>query len=560
MNLRTASLLCDRFLSCVGDGGLVDQLGDVLAKGSAVKDSVVDSGEAPQDAIDELSSAAEKALASYDDSLFVDPAMKIFPEFSQLGFAGIMGRDFEKCLKSMCTADGHGDDFAANLAQIGREGEGIRELTDQIERLMAVANYFGVESRDDFEADAIAVIQMPEGEAGEHAGGNVDAFVERMQSFQSIVEFCGVSDESGANIRMIAGDDALVVADLSSDGARKLQNMISDVKSAKSDIVEIENASERLKNVGVSDKIIDMLGEETGLIRGFDESKAGGFITSLLNGENSVTSKWMANAVMGLLDSGVRIDSVALKPHADDETAAVVDDEATDVAKEMTVVAEALEALDDEAAAGDDAPSSDTSSSETSHQAEEADDDASSSVLIAGATALAGAGSLAAKNTADNAAQAVDNVVEMAGDVSDEAASLVSEGAEGAASVVDEVKQEASDLADAASEKASDMANGACDLANDASEKAQGVVEGAVETASDAVSNTVEQAETVVEEAKEAVSNGISNGIDKVSDTVSDTVDDVLKGAETKSEAEVNAARARKKSLRSIWETFSGRS
>ena len=282
MNLRTASLLCNRFLSSVGDGGLVDQLGDVLAKGGVVSDATSDGGEAPQNSIDELSTAAKKALSSYDQSLFADAAMKIFPEYAQLGFASIMAGDFEKCLSAMCDADGRDNNFSANLARIGREGEGISELTEQIERLVAVANYFGVESRDDFDADAIAVIQMPDDEGGEHVGGNVDAFVERMQSFQSIVEFCGVRDETGANIRMIAGDDALVVADLSSEGAHKLQNIISDVKSAKSDIVEIENASERLKNVGVSDKIIDMLGEEIGLIRGFDESKAGSFITSLL--------------------------------------------------------------------------------------------------------------------------------------------------------------------------------------------------------------------------------------------------------------------------------------
>ncbi|MEP3629252.1 MAG: hypothetical protein ABJN04_04530 [Hyphomicrobiales bacterium] len=532
---------------------MIDQLGDVLAKGSALSDATVDGGEASQDTIDELSSAAKKALGSYDKSLFVDPAMKIFPEYNQLGFASIMSGDFEKCLKSMCDADGSGDDFSANLVRIGREGEGISELTDEVERLMAVANYFGVESRDEFESDAIAVIQMPEGEAGEDAGGNVDAFVERMQSFQSIVEFCGVSDETGANIRMIAADDALVVADLSSEGAHKLQNIISDVKSAKSDIAEIENASERLKNVGVSDKVIDLLDEETGLIRSFDESKAGSFIKSLLNGENRVTSKWMANAVMGLLDSGVRIDSVALKPQEDDEAIAVADeaadevdetiavvdeaavevdetvavadeaavevdetidvadeaaveaDETVAVADEMAVVADALEALDDEAATGE------ATDEDASDQAGETND-ASSATTIPGAAALANANSFAAKNGMGMAASAVEGVTQKASNLAKEANDKVSS-----------LKEEASNLADHASEQ----------------------VEETIAAAGDAVSTATERASTVVDKAKEAVGN---------------SVDETLENAETKSEAEMNAARAGKKNLRSIWETFSGRS
>ena len=535
MNLRTASLLCERFLSCVGDGELFDQLGDVLAKGSAINDATIDGGEAPQDTIDDLTSAAKKALSSYDKSLFVDPAMKIFPEYTQLGFAGIMAGDFEKCLKSLCDTDGGEDDFAANLARIGREGEGISELTNQIERLMAVANYFGVESRDDFESDAIGVIQMPKGEAGENASGNVDAFVERMQSFESIVEFCGVNDENGGNIRMIAADDALVVADLSSEGGHKLQKIISEVKSAKSDIAEIENASERLKDVGVNDKIIDMLGEETGLIRKFDESKAGSFISSLLSGENSVTGKWMANAIMSLLDSGVRIDSVALKPYEPDEASAV--------ATEMAVVANALEALDEETATND------TTGSETSDQADKTNENdqvgegdetsetnetnetnepynASGASVVSGAAVLANANSFAAKN-----------------------------GLGVAKPVVDSVMQEAADLTDAASDKVSEIKDDVCDLANDASEK----VDEVVETASDAVSKTAEKLSTVVDDAGEAVSNGVSNGVDKVSDTVSDSVDKVAKSGETRYEAEKNAARARKKNLRSLWETFSGR-
>ena len=525
MNLRTASLLCERFLSCVGDGKLLDQLGDVLAKGSAVSDATVDGGEASQDKIDELSFAAKKALSSYDDSLFADRAMKIFPEYSQLGFAGIMAGDFEKCLKSMCDPDSRGDDFSANLARIGREGEGISELTDQVERLMGVANYFGVESRDDFESDAIAVIQMPEGEAAEHAGGNVDAFVERMQSFQSIVEFCGVNDETGANIRMIAADDALVVADLSSLGAYKLQNIISDVKSAKSDIAEIENASERLKNVGVNDEIIDLLGEETGLIRNFDESKAGSFIKTLLNSEHRDTGKWMANAVMEFLENGVRIDSVALKPfeydHAFDvadvaDETAVEADETIAVADELAVVADALEALDVEAAEGE------VTDEDTSDQAGEGHD-TKNATTISGATALANANSFAAKN-----------------------------GLGVVASAVEDITQEASDLTGAASEKISEIKDDASDLADDVSQK----VDEVVETAGDAVSKTSEQLSTTVDSTAETVSTGVSNSIDNVSDSVDEAVGNV----ETQSEAEINAARARKKSLRSIWETFSGRS
>lgn len=543
MNLRTASLLCNRFLSCLGDGGLVDQLGDVLAKGGALSDAAADGGEASQDKIDELSSAAKKALNSYNESLFADPAMKIFPEYTQLGFASIMGRDFENCLLSIRDGKGRDDNFSANLARIGREGEGISDIEDQIEKLVAVANYFGVESRDDFESDAIAVIQMPDDEEGEQSGSNVDAFVERMQSFQSIVEYCGVSDETGANIRMIAGDDALVIADLTTDGAQKLQNIISDVKTAKSNIVEIESASERLKTVGVSDKIIDLLNEETGLIRGFDESKAGSFISSLLNGENSVTSKWMVNAVMGLLDGGVRIDSVILKSQDDSETTATAD--------EMTRVADALEALDSEA--GTQAATNETSGSDAPDQAQE-EQDTSSSTTVASATALASATAVAGVGAmvSDNVADAADTVAEMADDATDAAATLVSDGAKAATSVVEDVNQEASDLANAASEKASEMTEGACNLANHAGEQ----VEDVVETARDAVADTAESAETIVEDAKEAISNGVSNGIDKVNDTVDEAVENI----ETKSEAEVNAARARKKSLRSIWETFSGRS
>jgi len=79
MNLRTASLLCERFLSCVGDGGLLDQVGDVLAKGGVVSDATVDGTAASQHTLDELSSAAKKALSSYDESLFADRSMKIFP-------------------------------------------------------------------------------------------------------------------------------------------------------------------------------------------------------------------------------------------------------------------------------------------------------------------------------------------------------------------------------------------------------------------------------------------------------------------------------------------------
>ncbi|MEO0923954.1 MAG: hypothetical protein AAFY09_14505, partial [Pseudomonadota bacterium] len=317
MNLRTACLICEGFLALNDEDGLMGKLADLLSAGDTLTSGADE--ESMADKRTALGEVAKKALAAYDGSVFADQALRVFPEFAQLGAASIMGEDFRAGLATLAnSADQDGDmdhqSIESALSLIASEGEGMTEMTEQMEKLLSVARYFGVERRENFDAEAIAVIKMPGGEGETHAGGNVDSFIDRLQAFQSIVDFCRDEDSDIAtNLRMISGDDeTIMVADLSAQGATVLQKIVTDVTTAKADIVEIEDASGRLAQIGVNEKIIEMLSQETTLIRGFEKEKAGAFLLSLLGGEKAVTAKWVASAIMGLMDDGVAIECVLI--------------------------------------------------------------------------------------------------------------------------------------------------------------------------------------------------------------------------------------------------------
>lgn len=505
MNLRTAALLCEHFLSSVKEGGLVDQLSEVLTKGDRLHDAVTVGSKPPKHLVDELKSAAKKARQSYDDSVFADPAMKVFPEFDQLGFGTIMGADIKDSLDAIIEGDGDDTDLASNLARIGHQGEGIPELTEQLEKLMAIADYFGVESRSTFASEAIAVLQMPQGQAGEGASGNVDAFIDRMESFQSLVDFCGVSDDAkGANIRMISGDDALMVADLTVEGAQKLQNIISDVKAARSDILEIESATERLKNVGVDEKIIDLLGEEIDLIRTFDQIKTGDFLKALIGGENGITAKWMADAVMGLVNDGVRIDSVVLRSG---QGASLENSFGSDVSE---VEEETTEAAQDSNDTKDEIPQGSSNKTTAETLAEDKDNSNAINTAAAGATVIEFADR--GKTTEESPNPSVQAV-----------------SAEDGGSV----EQPVTAKTETVSEQASDVS----ETLSEAPEAGRHVTLREENSSKDETDDAEKSAQAVEEKGTSEVSEP----------------------SDTRSEAEINAARARKKNLRSIWETFSNR-
>lgn len=516
MNLRTAALLCERFLLSVKEGNLLDELSEVLTKGDMLRDAVAAGNKPPKHLVEALQSAATKARTTYEGSVFADPAMKIFPEFDQLGFGSLMGEEFKESLDIISDGDGNDVDLAANLARIGRQGEGISELTEQLEKLMSVADYFGVESRSTFTSEAIAVVQMPQGQAGKDSNGNVDAFIDRMESFQSLVDFCGASEEaSGSNIRMISGDDALMVADLSVEGAHKLQNLISEVKSAKADILEIENATERLKNVGVNDNIIDLLNEEVNFIRAFDPNKAGTFIRSLIDGETGVTAKWMADAVMGLVEQGARIDSVVLRS---EKSVATSPDIALDDAKAMAEKGEGNEG---------DKEFSDKEADVSDKQG-------------AGAASLASAWTDVSPNVQSN-----DNKVAIHTSSNPSEHEVAQDSKSGETQKAndqktDDMKNVSETLSEApASTRKTETsddeaANGASAPAGDTPQKEL--------VRKDQVNDAKTSSKTVQQKNAEG-----AKGDDKDEDV------------DTRDEVEVNSARARKKNLRSIWEAFSGR-
>lgn len=304
MNLNTAALLCDRFLATVAEDGFLEKLTALIDTQNAVSSTRID--------------AAFKALKAYDGSIFADDAMRVFPEFEQLGLSKIMGADVRKALVLL------GDESASEsatrdaLAKIAREGEGMGELTDQVLKLLSVADYFGVEKRNGFDADAIAVIQMPALDSKDHSPDTMNAFIDRMQSFQSLVTFCerkaGDEDETAehlANIRMISGDDPLMIADMSVEGAANLQNLLSEVRRTQFAITEIEEIRERLSNIGVSDQVLDMLIDEKEIIERFEGSKVGAVLKKAIGGEGE--AKEMASTVMSLMETGARIDSVIVK-------------------------------------------------------------------------------------------------------------------------------------------------------------------------------------------------------------------------------------------------------
>lgn len=318
MNLNTAALLCYRFLSATADGGLFEKLGAVCEAGRT--------GAGNPD-WSRIESAALAARAAYDASFFADPAMRIFPEFGQLGFGGIMGPALRHALCVLAGED-EGDAQPSEkaalgaVARIAAECEGLDELTEQIGKLVSVAEYFGVERRSTFDADAVAVIQMHgDADGKDYSAATMNAFIDRIQSFQSVIGFCeeegaNRGQDSGmlANIRMIAGDDPLIVADMTVAGAGLLQGAIGEARRIQAAVSEIEEAGKRLAMAGISEELLDMLGEESALIRRFEGGRTSSFLNGFKGGEKSGKAKEIAITVLSLLDGGARIDSVVLKP------------------------------------------------------------------------------------------------------------------------------------------------------------------------------------------------------------------------------------------------------
>ena len=306
MNLKTAMMICERFSPVMAKGGLVEQLHALLEV------LQVDQGNFNKDTVGQ---AARATLAAYAASVFADPAMRIFPEFEQLGLSERMGADFRQALQTLCASDMSNEAAAKAVSKLAREGEGIEELGEQLGKLMAVGTYFGVETRDPLDAEAVAVLQLPEAALNApQTSDQVEDFIVRMQSFQSIVHLCENSQSDEIyNIRMISGERPLVVADMSSEGASRLQAVIAEARKIQHTQSEIDDAINRLSVVGVGQEVLEHLRQESAMMGRFEGMAAHNFLQGFLPENDPDEARTIALAVFELLEGGARLDGVVLK-------------------------------------------------------------------------------------------------------------------------------------------------------------------------------------------------------------------------------------------------------
>lgn len=293
-------------------GGLFEKLVPVVEAGEIIIDNAGSGRPVGDESLATLREQAGDALNAYNGSIFADQAMQLFPEFEQMGFSGILDSQIRDALTYLSKGPSDPAAVEAALACVTRSGEKAASFSDQINKLKSVSDYFGVKKREAFEADAIAVIQMST-ETG-NTKSNVDAFVEQMQAFQSVTGFCepATNTENISNIRMISGEDTLIVADMSVEGASRLQALIGKVQHTRLNIREIENVCDKLTSIGVRPQIVEMLLEERALLDNFDFHKVRGFLSSFSGEERLDVSKSIARSVLSLMSKGARIDSVIL--------------------------------------------------------------------------------------------------------------------------------------------------------------------------------------------------------------------------------------------------------
>ncbi|MBA4782702.1 MAG: hypothetical protein H2045_05725 [Rhizobiales bacterium] len=311
MNLKSAALLGERFLPVMAEGGLYEKLGLLLeAADPASAPGGIGQTDSRKD-IEAVRRAAREALDAYDASFFADKSMRLFPEYRQMGFAKIMGAPLRLALEGL--SDGGADAKAENIATIAREGEGLNDLTEQVERLLALADYFGIEKRDAFEADAVAVIEAP-AQTRTHSPDAMNRFIDRVETFQTIVAFCSIDQASSENnIRMIDGDTPLLVADMSVAGATRLQHLLNEVQRVHSAVHEIDQARRRLSDVGVSAPLLSQIDDERAVFRRFEAAGSLQNISDFPAHVSAEEVRQTAMALLALMDEGARINSVILR-------------------------------------------------------------------------------------------------------------------------------------------------------------------------------------------------------------------------------------------------------
>ena len=349
MNLNTAALLGDRFLNCVAQGGLIDKLNAIMEAGNAILENS-DIHTKVLTPSNDLKTISKEAIDALDDSVFSDASMKVFPEFEQLGLSTMMGNSIRAALGTFANGEEVGaEQMEKSLVEIGNDIIIANELGDYVSTLLSVAEYFGVEKREVFDADAIAVIQMPKSE--NETPEDVDNFVNWMQAFQNITRACKGYNDITHNIRMISGDDPLVVADMSVKGAERLRSFVSEARKVQSNVAEIESAKEKLASVGVSESILSQLSEEGERFRSFDTPVVTGFLSLIFGEEQQANAKDVASQVRSLIDGGVRVDSVVLNTTEESEDDTLEEEPTKEdtglVASAAALVAEGEDAVSD---------------------------------------------------------------------------------------------------------------------------------------------------------------------------------------------------------------------
>lgn len=312
MNFETAALLCDKFLLTTGEGNLFDELGLLLDAGDY---NVGGTGNNLA-----LQKAAARTLEVYDASLFADPSLTIFSEFEQLGLSEVMSSDIRTSLFLLAEGGLTDGEIEALLTKINTDSERMTKLSDEIAKLVAVADYFGVERRQELDADAVAVIQMTslENAKAGHSTETMNRLIDQMQSFQVLVDFCEkkASHDTLANIRMISGDAPQLVADMSAAGASRLQKIVSEARHVQLAVGEIRDIGERLSDIGISDDFTNRLKEEGHLIQRFDSQRSEMIFKSFLNDDEMDQVKYMAGVLLSLMEAGAKIYSVVLTSDA----------------------------------------------------------------------------------------------------------------------------------------------------------------------------------------------------------------------------------------------------
>lgn len=306
MNLNTAVLLCDRFLATVSDGDLLDRL--TLLIGSQTR---VDTGAMFREVV---ADEARQALEVYDQSIFADTSLRIFPEYDQLGLSSVMGDDLRARLTLLAEETLPDDEIKVLLSKISDDRDTAQDLISEIAKLASVADYFGVEKQDIFVKDAIAVFQIPEttDKMANHNPESMNQFIDHMQSFQAVVDFCETvaGNEGVANIRMFSGIQPSVVADLSTKASECLQALVSQARKIELAVGEITDARDKLANIRVKKEILKLLKEESKRIDRFEGAQSKAFIKSLPSTIDEEKARAVVRDVRTLMRAGARIDCI----------------------------------------------------------------------------------------------------------------------------------------------------------------------------------------------------------------------------------------------------------